>query len=145
MPNRKVNRYDIFANPKMIISNFKANKATALEQKGEKLKRNGKKILSYYVVNNEPLEMEFSIDKNSLFDMDLIESSFDLLTNPLFNISKRANWMMPTPFVLNDAVVIKQKIKPRAVRNDPTRVYLLNEAPIDSTSIDNMIIKPVNN
>lgn len=145
VPNRKVNRYDIFANPKMIISNFKANNATALEQKGEKLKRNGKKILSYYVVNNEPLEMEFSIDKNSLFDMDLIESSFDLLTNPLFNISKRANWMMPTPFVLNDAVVIKQKIKPRAVSNDPTRVYLLNEAPIDSTSIDNMIIKPVNN
>jgi len=43
--------------------------------------------------------------------MDLMESSFDLMTNPLFKISKRASWMMPTPFVLNDAVVIKQKIK----------------------------------
>jgi hypothetical protein len=28
----------------------------------------------------------------------------------LFKIEKE-NWMMPTPFVLNDAVVIRQKIK----------------------------------
>ena len=27
-------------------------------------------------------------------------------------MNKRAPWMMPTPFVLNDAVVIQQKIKP---------------------------------
>jgi hypothetical protein len=33
------------------------------------------------------------------------------MSNPLFQMQKRANWMMPTPFVLNDAVVIKQKIK----------------------------------
>jgi hypothetical protein len=31
------------------------------------------------------------------------------MQNPLFSISKRASWMMPTPFVLTDAVVIKQK------------------------------------
>jgi hypothetical protein len=41
-----------------------------------------------------------------------MESSFDLMSNPLFQIQKRANWMMPTPFVLNDAVIIKKKIKP---------------------------------
>jgi hypothetical protein len=37
--------------------------------------------------------------------MQLLESSFDLLQNPLFTIQKRASWMMPTPFILNDAVV----------------------------------------
>jgi hypothetical protein len=47
--------------------------------------------------------------------MELLESSFDLLSNPLFEITKRDNWMMPTPFVLNDAVVIRQKIKPTPV------------------------------
>lgn len=26
-------------------------------------------------------------------------------------MAKRADWMMPTPFVLNDAVIIKEKIK----------------------------------
>jgi hypothetical protein len=40
-----------------------------------------------------------------------MESSFDLMTNPLFDMTPRQDWMMPTPFVLNDAVVITQKIK----------------------------------
>ena len=46
--------------------------------------------------------------------MDLIESSFDLMSNSLFKIAPRADWMMPTPFVLNDAVLIQQKIKRNA-------------------------------
>ncbi|WP_414000358.1 M28 family peptidase [Flavobacterium sp. W1B] len=110
--NRKVNRYDIFANEKMDLSNFKANGVKHLDQKGTQLKRNGKKILSYYVVDNEPLIMEFNINKTAVFDMQLLESSFDLMHNHLFQISKRASWMMPTPFVLTDAVVIKKRIKP---------------------------------
>jgi hypothetical protein len=110
-PNRKVNRYDIFANEKMTIHNFKANNTQTLGQKGSQLTRKGKKILSYYVVNNEPLEIQFSIKSTTVFDMELMESSFDLMHNPAFNITKRENWMMPTPFVLNDAVVIKQRIK----------------------------------
>jgi hypothetical protein len=47
--------------------------------------------------------------------MELLESSFDLMTNPIFNMQKRENWMMPTPFVLNDAVVIRKQIKPTPV------------------------------
>ncbi|WP_369765863.1 M28 family peptidase [Flavobacterium sp. WC2429] len=111
-PNRTVNRYDIFANEKIVFYDFKANGAKQLEQNGSKMNRNGKKILSYYVVNNEPLEMQFAIDKSGLFDMQLLESSFDLMSNPLFKMTPRAPWMMPTPFVLNDAVVIKERIKP---------------------------------
>lgn len=111
-PNRSVNRYDIFANTKISFHDFKANGATQLEQQGSKMNRKGKKILSYYVVNNEPLEMQFTINKSALFDMQLLESSFDLMSNPLFNMTPRALWMMPTPFVLNDAVVIKKRIMP---------------------------------
>lgn len=114
-PNRNVNRYDIFANEKMAIHNFKANDVTTLGQKNSLYQRKGKKILSYYVVGNAPLEMQFSVNSSTVFDMELMESSFDLLSNPLFEITKRENWMMPTPFVLNDAVVIKQKIKPTPV------------------------------
>jgi hypothetical protein len=113
-PNRKVNRYDIFGNENIVFYHFKANNTETLGQKGALYPRNGKKIISYYVVDNEPLELQFSIPKSTVLDMDLIESSFDLMTNPLFTISKRASWMMPTPFVLNDAVVIKQKIKATA-------------------------------
>ncbi|MBG6186887.1 hypothetical protein IWX80_001222 [Flavobacterium sp. CAN_S2] len=110
-PNRNVNRYDIFANEKMEIHNFKANGVTTLGQKNSLYQRKGKKILSYYVVGNAPLEIQFSMNVSTVLDMELLESSFDLLSNPLFEITKRENWMMPTPFVLNDAVVIRQKIK----------------------------------
>ncbi|KAF2507440.1 M28 family peptidase [Flavobacterium foetidum] len=110
-PNRKVNRYDIYANPKMTFYNFKANGVSTFGQKGNRLEREDSKILCYYVTANEPLEMEFYINKSSIFDMDLIESSFDLMTNPLLNVKPRLDWMMPTPFVLNDAVLVQQKIK----------------------------------
>ena len=114
-PNRNVNRYDIFANEKMVFYNLKANGATALAQKGSLYQRNGKKLVSYYVVDNDPLELQFSIPANTTFDMNLMESSFDLLTNPKFRIAKRLPWMMPMPFVLNDAVVIQKKIVPSGV------------------------------
>ncbi|MFV8321968.1 M28 family peptidase [Flavobacterium sp. LB3P21] len=130
-PNRNVNRYDIFANEKMAIHNFKANGVTTLGQKNSLYQRKGKKILSYYVVGNAPLEIQFSLNSSTVLDMELMESSFDLITNPLFGIAKRENWMMPTPFVLNDAVVIKQKIK-------PTPVVLTN--PLD-TAITYPVIK----
>jgi hypothetical protein len=113
-PNRKVNRYDVFANENLEIQNFKANGLFLLGQKTSKYERNGKKLLSYYVVDQLPLEIKFSIPASSVLDLDLMESSFDLMNNPLFSMAKRANWMMPTPYVLNDAVVIKQKIKPSA-------------------------------
>jgi hypothetical protein len=113
--NRAVNRYDIYANKEMILANFSANGAKQLEQKGTTFNRKGTKVLSYYVVDNEPLEIAFSIAKNAVFDMELLESSFDLMTNPDLNMKKRAAWMMPTPFVLTDAVVLKERIKPAAV------------------------------
>ena len=111
-PNRKVNRYDIFANENMDFYNLKANGATLIGLKDSKYRRNGKKILSYYVVDNEPLQLSFTLDASTKLDMELMESSFDLLENENFSIPKRESWMIPTPFVLNDAVVIRKKIKP---------------------------------
>lgn len=111
-PNRKVNRYDILANERMILHNVKANGTTALGQKGSQYLRDSRRILSYYVVGNQPLEFQFSIAKAVPLDMQLVESSFDLMNSPVFAMEKRKPDMMPTPFVLNDAVVILKKIKP---------------------------------
>jgi hypothetical protein len=138
-PNRNVNRYDIFANEKMTIHNFKANGVSTLGQKNSLYERKGKKILSYYVVGNAPLEMQFSCNASIIVDMELLESSFDLMSNPLFEITKRENWMMPTPFVLNDAVVIRQKIKPSTVivdkRLNPTPENPISKVVKDSSTI----------
>ena len=136
-PNRNVNRYDIFASEEMILYNFKANGVQSIGQKGTKYeRRRGKKILSYYVVGNEPLEMEFSIDATAPFEMELLESSFDLMRNQLFPMIKRQNWMMPTPFVLNDAVVIQKKIVPTPV------VKTVVKKVIESTPVQDSISEP---
>jgi Peptidase family M28 len=111
-PTRKVNRYDILANEVLVVQNFKANGLSLLGQKGSKYERKDNKLVSYYVVDQLPLEIEFNVTAISVLDLDLIESSFDLMNNPQFQMAKRADWMMPTPFVLNDAVIVKQKIKP---------------------------------
>jgi len=110
-PHRKVNRYDIFADEKTALQNFTANGAKALLQKGTQYERKGRKILSYYVTDNTPLLMQFSISSTAVLEMEMMESSFDLMENPLFSMAQRTSAMMPTPFVLNDAIVIKEKIK----------------------------------
>jgi hypothetical protein len=110
-PNRKVNRYDIFSNGKP-VSNLKANGVEPIEMKSKIGGTAKNKLLTYYVVDNIPLTMEFETSVHQKLDMELKESSFDLLENPLFSIAKRRDWMMPMPFILNDAIVIEQKIKP---------------------------------
>jgi hypothetical protein len=112
-PNRKTNRYDIFADEKTVFHNLKANGAKSTEQtKGSAFPRHGRKLLSYYVVNNEPLELEFSVNPTTPLDLSLMEASFDLMSNPLFDVKKRSTAMMPAPFVLNDAVILKKRIRP---------------------------------
>lgn len=134
-PNRLVNRYDILANQNMAIYHLKANGVKSINQKKEFYKRTSSRVLSYYVVDNDPLFLDFCIPKNTDLDMDLLESSFDLMYNPSFKISPRENWMMPTPFVLTDAVVIQQKIKP-TVQLAPTAISAVPKMMIskDSTS-----------
>ena len=134
-PTRKVNRYDIFANEKLVIQNFKANGLTLLGQKGSKYERKGKKLVSYYVVDQLPLEIEFSFAASSVLDLDLMESSFDLMNNPLFTMAKRADWMMPTPYVLNDAVIIKVKIKPSLKMVKPIVLNVGNGIEKDSLTV----------
>lgn len=121
-PNRKVNRYDIFSNSN--IKNLSANGVESIELKSNIITKNSNKILSYYVVNNIPLTLEFAIDSTQKLDMNLVESSFDLMTNPLFSMDNRRDWMIPTPFVLTDAVIVKEKIKasPKINPENPIRL-----------------------
>lgn len=114
-PNRNVNRYDIFVKNGVVIQGLKANGVKSIDFDSNIASKSSGKIVSYYVVENLPLELEFSIKNNQKLDLELLESSFDLMSNPSFTITKRKPWMIPTPFVLTDAVILKQKIKPSIV------------------------------
>lgn len=111
-PNRSVNRYDIFVNNNIQINNLKANGVQSIDYKSNIASKTAGKLLTYYVVDNLPLELEFSTLNTQNLDLNLVESSFDLLANSLLKMAQRKPGMIPMPFVLNDAIIIKQKIKP---------------------------------
>lgn len=111
-PNRGVNRYDIFVNNNIQINNLKANGVQSIDFKSNIASKTAGKLLTYYVVDNLPLELEFSTLNTQNLDLNLVESSFDLLANSLLKMTQRKPGMIPMPFVLNDAIIIKQKIKP---------------------------------
>lgn len=111
-PKRKVNRYDLFIKNNIVLKHLKANGVTALAHGNKIGGGTTNKILSYYVTGNEPLVFSFDVPANQKPQLELMESSFDLLENPLFSVPNRPKNQMPTPFVLNDAIVVLKKITP---------------------------------
>lgn len=70
------------------------------------------RLLTFYVQEQDSLEVLYTIPKDINPTFTLHEYSFDLMNNPWVEVSARTNSMMPKPFVFNDALVIKQKIIP---------------------------------
>jgi len=111
-PQRKVHRIEIFADTSYILNTLKINQLE-IEQEG-KFKFNDRisnKLLTYYVVDNTPLELQISIPKNQKTEFIIYEASYDLLDNKLLDVPARYTSMIPKPFVLNDAVLVKKKVK----------------------------------
>ncbi|MDZ7612340.1 MAG: hypothetical protein U5K51_00390 [Flavobacteriaceae bacterium] len=73
-------------------------------------------ILTYYFSESgEFLEVGFTIPAADSPDLILFEASMDLQNNPSLSTLKksklpRSEMMMPKPFVLNDAVIVKKDI-----------------------------------
>ena len=111
---RDINRVDVFADTKYVFKDFKVNSVKAYkahEDNNAFENRRGNRLFSYYVSDKDSLSLEFSIPKDQETKFKIYESSFDLLSNPLFTIPERSESMMPKPFILNDAVIITKTIQ----------------------------------
>lgn len=115
-PERKLNRIDVFFNSTM-FTDLVANEEKSLEINSAIGNRKDSKTVTYYVVDTTALELKFKIPSKSKLELDIKESSFDLLEHPLFSITKRKKEMMPKPFVLNDAVIVEYRIIKNAKKN----------------------------
>jgi hypothetical protein len=113
--NKKVNRMDIFAHPNLKIYNLFANGVKNIRQEGSLFQRKESQVLNYYPIDARPLRLSFQIQKGAPLDMEVMISSFDLLENELFSIPNRPEDKIPMPFVLNDAIVVKKKLKKELV------------------------------
>jgi hypothetical protein len=111
-PQTEVNRYELFANPNTTFISFKVN-GTDLNASENRYftTRKINRLLTYFVSEDKFLDLEFTIPANQDTSIDIYESSFDLLTSKLFKLEPRKDWMIPKPFVLNDAVMIKKTLK----------------------------------
>jgi len=112
-PQRAVNKLELIANAPIVFNSIGVQDVF-LDKKNQKdtFKVTRGTILSYFLAAKDSvLKVDFTINKSSIPDISLIESSFDLQTNPLFKIQPRTNEMMPMPFVTNDAVITLQKLK----------------------------------
>ena len=76
--------------------------------RGNSTKR--QRLLTYYVSDQEALVLEFEIPEGEKSSFTIYEASYDLLTHPAFDIPARSDHMIPKPFVLNDAIVVRKTI-----------------------------------
>ena len=113
-PNRNINRMELFADKTYNFKKFSVNDKEAGDLRpGESSLHVHKnrwrdRLLSYYAVNKDTLRLEISVEEGLHPEITLLEASYDLHENPQLNVAPRATNMIPRPFVLNDAIVVKK-------------------------------------
>jgi len=111
---RNANKIELLAKTPIQFKSFMVNmEPLKNETKAEFVFSVGKgTIMNFYRTSkDEILEIAFVVDKSQVIDIDVLEAKYDLFTNPQFKITRRSGIMMPMPFVLNDATIIKTNIK----------------------------------
>lgn len=113
IPNRNVNQISLYVeegikfdflsfNGQSLPLNNNENSAS------QKIK--SKELVRYYISDKDSLEVSYEVSKEQHVSFTVMEYSYDLLDHPQFSINKRAENMMPKPFVVTDAIVVKKKI-----------------------------------
>lgn len=111
LPNRTLNSIEINSETKHDLKNISINGTEISTNIDSKFfNTESTKIATYSVVDTIPLEISFSINHTIVPHLELLEISHDLLHNKQLNVPKRKDDMMPKPFVINDAVIVKQTI-----------------------------------
>ena len=114
-PQRRINKIELIANEDLELTSLGVNTVFAeKDDTSENTIRIEKgTIISYFFATSDTqLNINFSYNtSNPTPNISVVESSFDLLENPLFSVTPRAKEMMPMPFVTNDAIVTVQQLK----------------------------------
>ncbi|PHR73671.1 MAG: peptidase M28 [Lutibacter sp.] len=113
---RNADRIELLAKDSIAFTSFIVN-GEALKQpkKQSYIFDTGKRknVLSYYFTKpNEVLELGYVINSKVNPTLEIQEVKYDLFTNQLLKVELRKdNKMMPTPFVINDATIVRKEIR----------------------------------
>ena len=110
---RDANRLDMIADAPVLFKEMTIN-GVALKKKDNTeyvlaLREPGQTVVNFYFTTpDEALDIEFITDIVPLPNFTLYEIAFNLLEDPHFKVNPRLEDMMPMPFVINDATIIKK-------------------------------------
>ncbi|MBT8263886.1 MAG: peptidase M28, partial [Muriicola sp.] len=106
-PQRPVNRLEVFTNA-VPIHKATINGVPISEYYLKN--RRSVRLVTHYISNNEPTLLQMWLSKDAELELTIYEASNDLMEHSLFTIPSRSEELIPMPFVLNDAVIIKKTI-----------------------------------
>ena len=116
-PGRNINKMQLFEIKDVDFREFKVNGLEAEEvylgdNAFHMFKRRWKeRLLTYYASNRDTLRLEFSYAKGDTPEFVLYESAYDLIGNKELRVKERPAGIIPRPFVLNDATILKKTIR----------------------------------
>jgi len=109
IPKRHVNQISLYASEGVLFNSLSFNgKNMPFESDSQRIK--SKELVRYFVSDNDSLKVEYSISKETAVTFTVMEYSYDLMEHPQFSIDKRSEDMMPKPFIITDAVIVKKRI-----------------------------------
>lgn len=110
VPQRNVNKIDLYGIGEIPFRSLEFNGKKASVENSETLYRGTKNtaLVNYFVSPDDSLKVKFTAENGVPISFKVMEYSFDLMENPLFNIEKRPDFMMPKPFVITDAIAVKR-------------------------------------
>ena len=113
-PRRQTNRIDIMTLDTLRFKTLKINgEAFQKEDSSDYVLQlyPGQTLVNYYVTSpSDTLDIDYNTDTAGKLRLIVEDIAFDLLKNPDFNVMPRSEIMMPMPFVINDATIIKKEV-----------------------------------
>ena len=112
-PQRAVNQISLYTAEEVNFKSLSFNGQffplnNNLTNAAQKIK--SKELVRYYVSDKDSLVISYEVSKNQKVSFTVLEYSYDLLNHPQFTINKRADYMMPKPFIVTDAIIVKKEL-----------------------------------
>lgn len=106
-PQRDINRLEVFTNPVQLES----AEINGIQLKPNFLQNRGQRLFTHYVSNNDPTVLKVTLTAGTPLELGIYEASNNVLEYPGLEVRSRPDNQIPTPFVLNDAVVVKKSLR----------------------------------
>lgn len=109
-PRRKVHQLLLYTDTTTVFKKLVFNRKQVVNDSlGNALdQRRDNGLIRHYISDNDSLEVTYVTTSKQPVKFTAMEYSFDLLDHPQFTINQRTKAMMPKPFVITDAIVIKK-------------------------------------